>query len=151
MTPMVDLGFLLITFFVLTTTWSKAHVTKLNMPAKGDSSVIGNNAALTIIPIAGNKVFYYHGDLAEALRQGNFGTTGYGLNSGIGDIIRQKQTAMDHYYKGGRQQLMLLIKPSAEASYGNVVSLLDETLINAVTRYALVDLTPEDLIAAKIL
>src|SRR5260221_3669975 len=88
MTPMVDLGFLLITFFVLTTTWSKAHVTKLNMPAKGDSSVIGNNAALTIIPIAGNKVLYYHGDLAEALRQGNFGTTGYGLNSGIGDIIR---------------------------------------------------------------
>ena|ERR1700754_2174580 len=153
MTPMVDLGFLLITFFVLTTTWSKAHVTKLNMPADGPASTIGNNAALTIIPIGGNKVFYYHGELADALRKNSYGTTGYGLNGGIGDIIREKQIAMDHNYKGGRKELMLLIKPSPDASYGNVVSLLDETLINAVTRYALVDLTPEERtnISSKIL
>ncbi len=149
MTPMVDLGFLLITFFVLTTTWSKAHVTKLNMPADGPASEVGNNAVLTIVPIAGNKLFYYHGELSEALRKGSYGTTGYGLNGGIGDIIREKQIAMDLSYKGGRKELMLLIKPSPEASYGNVVSLLDETTINMVTRYALVDLTPEEKIAAK--
>jgi biopolymer transport protein ExbD len=153
MTPMVDLGFLLITFFVLTTTWSKAHVTKLNMPADGPASTIGNSAALTVIPVAGNKLFYYHGELSEALRNGSYGTTGYGLNSGIGDIIREKQVAMDQSYKGGRKELMLLIKPSPEASYGNVVRLLDETLINAVTRYALVDLTLEEKknISSKIL
>lgn len=149
MTPMVDLGFLLITFFVLTTTWSRAHVTKLNMPAEGPASTIGNSAVLTIIPLDKNKLFYYHGELTEALRQGSYGTTGYGLNGGIGDIIREKQLAMDHSFKGGRKELMLLIKPSPEASYGNVVSLLDETLINAVTRYALMALTPEDLIATK--
>ncbi|HMI59363.1 MAG TPA: biopolymer transporter ExbD [Puia sp.] len=153
MTPMVDLGFLLITFFVLTTTWSKAHVTKLNMPADGPATTIGNNAALTIVPIAGNKLFYYHGDLAEALRKGNYGTTGYSLNGGIGDIIRQKQLAMDHNYKGGRKELMLLIKPSPEASYGNVVRLLDESTINDVKRYALMNLTPEERrnISSKIL
>jgi hypothetical protein len=153
MTPMVDLGFLLITFFVLTTTWSKPHVTKLYMPADGPSGEVGNNAALTIIPLAGNKLFYYHGDLAEALRQGSFGTTGYGLNGGIGDIIRQKQAAMDRSYKGGRKELMLLIKPSPEASYGNIVSLLDETLINNVKRYALVPLPPDEktLFSSKIL
>jgi len=144
MTPMVDLGFLLITFFILTTTWSKAHVTKLIMPADGPASTIGNNAALTIVPIAGNKLFYYHGELSEALRNGSYGTTGYGLNNGIGDIIRGKQIAMDHSYKGGRKELMLLIKPSPEATYGNLVSLLDETQINAVSRYAIVDLTKEE-------
>lgn len=149
MTPMVDLGFLLITFFVLTTTWSKAHVTKLNMPADGPFTHVGNNAALTVIPLAGNKLFYYHGERSEALRNGSFGTTSYGLNGGIGDIIREKQIAMDHLYKGGRKELMLLIKPSAEASYGNVVNLLDETLINDVKKYALMNLPIEDLIAAK--
>jgi hypothetical protein len=153
MTPMVDLGFLLITFFILTTTWSKAHVTKLNMPADGPASKVGNNAALTIVPIGGNRVFYYHGELADALLKGSYGTTGYGLNGGIGDIIREKQIAMDHSYKGGRKELMLLIKPSPEASYGNVVRLLDETTINAVSRYALVDLTMEEKknISSKIL
>jgi hypothetical protein len=149
MTPMVDLGFLLITFFVLTTTWSKPHVTKLRMPADGPPSKSGENATLTVIPGAGNKVFYFHGDLDAALRNGAYGTTGYGLNGGIGDIIRQKQAAMDQSYKGGRKELMLLIKPTTEASYGNVVALLDETLINQVGRYALVDLKPEDLMAAK--
>jgi hypothetical protein len=64
--------------------------------------------------------------------------------AGIGDIIRDKQAAMDRYYKGGRKEMMLLIKPSPEACYGNVVSLLNETLINDIRRYALVDLTPEE-------
>ncbi len=153
MTPMVDLGFLLITFFVLTTTWSKPHVTKLNMPADGPSSTIGNDAALTIVPIAGNKVFYYHGEWSEALQKGNYGTTGYGLKDGIGEVIRNKQIAMDRNYKGGRKEMMLLIKPSPEASYGNVVSLLDETTINDVKRYALMTLTPQEKnnISSKIL
>ncbi|MBS1662500.1 MAG: biopolymer transporter ExbD [Bacteroidetes bacterium] len=153
MTPMVDLGFLLITFFVLTTTWSKAHVTKLNLPADGPSGNIGNTTALTLIPLAGNKIFYYHGDLGAALREGSFGTTSYSLNGGIGDVIRQKQAALDRSYKGGRKEMMLLIKPSAQSTYGNVVSLLDETLINQIKKYALVDLSKEEekTISLKIL
>lgn len=153
MTPMVDLGFLLITFFVLTTTWSRAHVAKLNMPAEGPASEAGNSAALTIVPIAGNKVFYFHGEWSDALRKGSYGTTGYEFNGGIGDVIRDKQIAMDRSYKGGRKEMVLLIKPSPEASYGNVVSLLDETTINDVKRYALMNLTSEERknISSKIL
>ena len=60
---------------------------------------------------------------------------------------------MDRHYKGGRKELMLLIKPSVDASYGNLVSLLDETLINQVSKYALVDLKPEEKVrfSSKIL
>ncbi|HEX9514405.1 MAG TPA: biopolymer transporter ExbD [Puia sp.] len=95
LTPMVDLGFLLITFFILTTTWSRAHVTVLNMPAKGDSSQIGGKAVLTLVALSDNKVFYYHGDIGQALKEGTFGITGYNMTGGIGDIIREKQAAMD--------------------------------------------------------
>ncbi|HEY6899353.1 MAG TPA: biopolymer transporter ExbD [Puia sp.] len=143
MTPMVDLGFLLITFFILTTTWSKPHTTRLFLPADGTGTVTGQSATLTIVPIANNRIFYFHGDLTTALRDGAYGTVGYSLKDGIGDIIRQKQIAMDHSYKGGRNEMTLIIKPSADATYGNVVSLLDETLINQIKKYALVDL-PKD-------
>jgi biopolymer transport protein ExbD len=144
MTPMVDLGFLLITFFVFTTTMSRPKALEVRKPAEGDPTKYGANATLTLVPLADNKVFYYNGEFSEALRNGSFGTAKYGLNGGVGDIIRDKQTAMDRYYKGGRKEMMLIIKPSSEASYGNVVSLLDETLINDIRRYALVDLTPEE-------
>jgi hypothetical protein len=46
---------------------------------------------------------------------------------------------MDRSYKGGRKELMLLIKPTPGSSYKNVVSLLDEALIHDVKRYALLD------------
>ena len=144
LTPMVDLGFLLITFFILTTTWSQPHATQLKMPAKGDSSQLGNNAALSLVALDDNKIFYYHGELNDAIHTGHFGVTGYGLNGGVGDIIREKQAAMDRSYRGGsggRKELMLLIKLSPEASYGNMVQLLDEALINQIGRYALEDLS----------
>jgi biopolymer transport protein ExbD len=144
LTPMVDMGFLLITFFILTTTWSKPHTTHLNMPADGPPSHIGENASLTLVALGDNKVFYYNGDLQDALKKGSFGVTGYGLNGGIGDIIRQKQEAMDKSYKGGRKEMMLMIKSSADANYKNIVGLLDETMINDVKLYAMVDFAAEE-------
>ena len=64
LTPMVDLGFLLITFFVFTTTASAPRAMPLNLPA-GDNpdTKVGGSTALTVIPIDGDRVFYYHGDL----------------------------------------------------------------------------------------
>jgi hypothetical protein len=82
--------------------------------------------------------------LEDAEAKGSFGITGYSMNTGIGDIIREKQLAMDRSYKGGRKELMLIIKASPAARYKNVVNLLDETLINQVGRYALVDISPEE-------
>jgi hypothetical protein len=113
------------------------------MPADGPSMTLGNNAALTIVALKDNKIFYYNGDLRQSLKEGSYGIAGYGQHNGIGDIIRTKQLAMDKTYKGGRKEMMLLIKPSPESNYQNVVGLLDEAIINDVKRYALLDL-PKD-------
>jgi biopolymer transport protein ExbD len=144
LTPMVDLGFLLITFFMVTTAWTKPKVSTLHMPADGPPMTLGNNAALTLVALKDNKVFYYNGSLDQSLKDGSYGIAVYGRHHGIGDIIREKQLAMDGSYKGGRKEMMLLIKPSPESNYQNVVSLLDEALINDIKRYALVDLTKEE-------
>jgi biopolymer transport protein ExbD len=144
LTPMVDLGFLLITFFIVTTTWSKPKVAKLYLPEEGSSTEVGDKAVLTILAGKDNKIFYYQGNLLDALHDGLFGITDYSFKNGIGEIIRQKQLAMDKNYKGGRKELTILIKPSADASYQNVIELLDETIINVVLKYALVDIAEDD-------
>jgi biopolymer transport protein ExbD len=147
LTPMVDLGFLLITFFIFTTTMSDPKITKLIMPddtvPNKDMNVAQSNA-LTIIPLADNKVFYYHGELNSALKTNAWGITSFSEQNGVGKIVRTKQAALDRMKPGSRKDLMLMIKPTPESNYQNVVSALDEALINDVKRYAIVDVTPEE-------
>ena len=68
LTPMVDLGFLLITFFVFTTTATQPTTMRLLLPkdTPADPTKTPESATLTVIPIAGNKVVYYHGELQLA-------------------------------------------------------------------------------------
>jgi hypothetical protein len=142
---MVDLGFLLITFFVFTTELAKPVVTNLNMPKEGPPISLGESNALTILAGKGNTLFYYYGDWKKALENGAVMETNFSFN-GLGDIIRTKQEQLDkHPVNGeGRNGLMLLFKPGPETSYSNVINLLDEAMINNVTRYAIVKLTDDE-------
>jgi hypothetical protein len=81
MTPMVDLGFLLITFFIFTTTMSSPTSMDLFMPKDTDKPEDQNKAkesgALTIMLSKDNHVYYYEGQLKEDasnFKQGTFGT-----------------------------------------------------------------------------
>lgn len=140
LTPMVDLGFLLITFFIFTTTLTTPRTMRLYLPVDGPPTKSGESTTLTIIPIAGDKVFYYHGDLKEAITGHQFGTTNFSITEGIGSIIRQKQQALANSGRFKAKDLVLIIKPDAGAKYKSVVAALDETTINDVTHYAFTDL-----------
>lgn len=143
LTPMVDLGFLLITFFIFTTSMSQPKAMKLVLPAgENKETEAPTSTALTIIPISDNKVFYYHGQLDEALQTNSYGVTNFAINNGIGDIFRQKQAALSHSTKFTKADLMLIIKPTADARYQNIVAVLDEVLINDLKHYAFVELEP---------
>jgi biopolymer transport protein ExbD len=141
LTPMVDLGFLLITFFIFTTTMSQAKSMKLILPAgEIPSTPSGVSTVLTIIPLADNKVFYYHGDPGTALTKNLYGTTTFSVSNGIGDIIRQKQNTLANNPKYTKADVILIIKPAIDARYQNVVAALDEVLINDLKHYSFVDL-----------
>ena len=135
MTPMVDLGFLLITFFIFTTAMSEPAVTKLYMPADGDSTKLNQDFSLTLLLTGGDSVYYYHGALDDALQKGQINFSNYDLKTGIGNIIREKQKHLGERKK----ELMLLIKPLETSPYSNLMNALDEVLINDVKKYAIVD------------
>jgi biopolymer transport protein ExbD len=80
MTPMVDLGFLLITFFVMTTELSNPTTVNLNMPKDGSSMPLGKSNALTILLDRDNKAYYYHGDWNDALAKNEIVKTSLSVN-----------------------------------------------------------------------
>ncbi|HEU5165994.1 MAG TPA: biopolymer transporter ExbD [Chitinophagaceae bacterium] len=151
MTPMVDLGFLLITFFVFTTTMSTPKATDLFMPKdptnNKDSTKIIDDLALTLLLDEDNGVYYYNGTFDNAARSNTIFQTNYSTYEGIGKIIRQKQKDIDASGKfaDGRKGMMLLIKPTSKSVYKNVIDALDETVINDVKKYAIVEPTADEL------
>lgn len=138
LTPMVDLGFLLITFFIFTTTMSQPAALRLFLPKDTekpeDQNKVKNSGVLTIMMSKDNNVFYYEGEL---LPDGsNFKSTNF---KEIRNVIldKKKNTKPDDF--------VVIIKPGPEATYKNTVDMLDEMAIGDVKRYALVDITSQDL------
>jgi len=136
MTPMVDLGFLLITFFMLTTTLTQPKTMDLIMPAKdGEPMKLAESKALTILLGAHDKVAYYFG-------QGKIEESSFSNNGGIRDVILAKRSEVMKAF--GKNDLMVLIKADENANYKNVVDIMDEMLINHIDRYSMVDINPEE-------
>ncbi len=138
MTPMVDLGFLLITFFIFTTTMSSPAAMQLYMPKDTDNKEEQNKAkesgALTILLGKGDQIYYYEGQMLPDAS--NFKSTNF---KGIRDVIINKKRTTPP------DDLVVVIKPNDEASYKNTVDILDEMTINDVKRFAMVDITPQEM------
>jgi len=140
MTPMVDLGFLLITFFIFTTGMAEPMATNLFMPKDGPETNVSEATVLTVLLAGENKIYYYDGKWDNSFNSHQVLLTTYNLSSGLGKVIRDKQNRMANR----RNELMLLIKPSDESTYNNLLNTLDETTINGVKKYSLVYLSPEE-------
>lgn len=81
MTPMVDLGFLLITFFIMTTELSKPTAMDLYMPKDGPPTHLCETCALTVL-VDKDNLYYYEGQWEDAIRHNKIRTTGFtGANS----------------------------------------------------------------------
>ena len=147
MTPMVDLGFLLISFFVITTELSKPTAMDLFMPKESKVPMeLGELNALTVLLDKDNSAWCYHGRWEDAVIQHTIIKTGFSGNNGLRKNIIAKQQWLDNYNKKeGRNGLMLVIKPGSGASYKNVVDVLDEVSINGVKKYAVVKMSEEEM------
>lgn len=146
MTPMVDLGFLLITFFVITTELSKPVTMDLFMPKEGPPIKLRKSDALTFLLGKNKTLYYYQGDWEEALMANQIFQTSFSAKQGLRKVIWEKQQQRDiNNIKEGRRDLMLLIKPGEEAVYSNVIDMLDEALINNVKKYVVLKPGEEEI------
>ena len=140
LTPMVDLGFLLITFFVFTTSISEANAMRVILPSDEpvkDSTLAPASKTISLILEENNAIFYYHGMDIRNLQQTNYAA------SGIGDVIQKKINVVTALI-GKPGETIVLIKPTRNASYRNLVDILDEMLVNGVTKYVLMEASEEE-------
>lgn len=133
MTPMVDLAFLLLTFFLLTTTFNKPKTMEVNMPDKVDDETqqtkINERDILNLVLAENNKIYWWVG-LEPPINQTNYS------KDGVRKVVLEHTRA--------NPKMMVLIKPKDESRYENMVNILDEMDITDTKRYAIVEYTPDD-------
>lgn len=133
MTPMVDLAFLLLTFFILTTTFNKPKTMEVTMPDKvkdeTEQTKVNENDILNLVLAENDKIYWWIG-LTPPAEVTNFS------KDGVRKVIMEHNKA--------NPKLMVLIKPQDESKYENMVDILDEMDITATKRFAIVDFTDDD-------
>lgn len=171
-TPMVDLGFLLITFFMLTTTMSKPQTMEIAMPSKEklpeeEQTKVKASRAITIILGKDNKVYYYEGtrenDVDPAVQQTDFSSSGirkFLIERNYDVIVKveelknkesSKQLSPEDFDKqkldimSDKKAPIVIIKATNDATYKNLIDILDEMAICNIGKYAIVDLSDYDL------
>jgi biopolymer transport protein ExbD len=171
-TPMVDLGFLLITFFMLTTTMIKPQTMEIAMPSKEkvpdeEQTKVKASRAITIILGKDNKVFYYEGtrenEIDPVVEVTDFSAKGirnfliqknYDVIVKVEELKKEKLSKQmpDEEFEKKKTELMgdkkapiVIIKATNDASYKNLIDVLDEMAICNIGRYAIVDITDYDI------
>ncbi len=147
MTPMVDLAFLLLTFFMLTTTFSKPQTMEINMPVKPDTEeeqiALKASNAMTIILGEEDQLYYYFG-LGDPAENPELIESDYSAN-GIRKVLLSPKVKSN-------EKMTVMIKPMETSRYKNVVDILDELKITDTKKFALVDIadTDKQLVESKL-
>lgn len=175
MTPMVDLAFLLLTFFVLTSTFAKPKTMEINFPAKPktDEERIKVNNALTFMLTDKDGIYYYYGEFyVEGNDKGQPPTkltktdfSSEGLHKLLLDRNKPTIEAIDKLTeqlkkkeiadttfkrlavgeKGKKEALTVLVKADDKAVYKNIIDVIDELNICNIGKYAIVDMGAKEL------
>ena len=170
LTPMVDLGFLLITFFMLTTSMLKPQTMEISVPSKDkvqeeDQNKVKASQAITVLLAKENKLYYYFGTQENGIDpeviETNYSSDGlrkmlfqknFDVMKAVDELKKEKKKMDEQDYnrklsdlKSVKTAPVIMIKAADDANYKNLVDILDEMNINNIARYAIVDITPYDL------
>lgn len=133
MTPMVDLAFLLLTFFIMTTTLMKRSGMEIKQPASdaNDRHIdVKPEKVLNLVLGKNDQVYWYMGLPGSQTSTIDFSS------SGVRKLLTQKNAEIKNLY--------VFIKASDQSRYQNMVDALDEIMITNIVNYSLLELEPED-------
>lgn len=149
LTPMVDLGFLLITFFVFTAKLSEPLGLEVNMPAEGKGTVVAHHTAFTLLLGNHHKVVCLSGEKAMQEAWNEAEVTDFTPNGLRAALIRHRNVMNAVIATGAKgthtkDEPFVLIKAGDPSQYEDLINALDELQINGIKQYALMDITPEE-------
>lgn len=136
LTAMVDLAFLLITFFMLTTSLNKPNAMDVTVPDKNEEDLedrleVADDRTTTILLAGNNKIVWYSGLFDNPIEGPE--TVDYGAE-GIRKVLLRKLVEVPQ--RTG-EDLIVVIRPSDDATHKNLVDILDEMKIVDAQKYSL--------------
>ena len=137
-TAMVDLAFLLITFFILTTSLKQPRAMDLTMPV-GPAGPVGESSTMTICLGKNKKALC---DLGMPERPLSTPLLVDYDKAGLRQAILNMKSKI---LKTTGKSMMVVLKPSAHSLYDNLVNTIDELNITSVPSYAITDISPKDI------
>ncbi|RWY51160.1 ExbD/TolR family protein [Mucilaginibacter gilvus] len=143
LTAMVDLAFLLITFFMLTTTLNKPKIMNVTMPVGPTGEGVPESRTMTICLGKNNQAMYYLGLAENPIIAAT--VTGYG-KSGLRRAIMDTRKKV---FQSTGKSMIVVIKPGDTSVYENLVNTLDEMKITDIDQYAIADIAPKDISLLK--
>ena len=144
LTAMVDLAFLLITFFIMATSLAKSKAMDLAMPVGSSGQPVPETRTMTICLGKGNQALWYMGMPEKPL------TSPQLVNfSKMGLRATLVNTGKSVFEKTGKPMIVIL-KPSAHSVYSNFVSALDELNITNIQFYSVARISPKDIDMLKL-
>lgn len=151
MTPMVDLGFLLLTFFVLTTTMSTPKSMPVVMPDKVENkddkdqqTKVAESKVLILILGERDRIYYYQAiDPTDKKAKADVKMTGYGKDGVVKAVFEHRKAVAEKW--GKEDEAIILIKPADFSVYKNFVDILDEMNVTHQKKYAVVEVTKAEL------
>lgn len=137
MTPMVDVAFLLLTFFMLTTTFSKPNTMEINVPPENMEVKVAESNVMTIRIVPNDSLYWgMASDKPEAVPMYDKSDKSILLSKALKTVLEKKSSQND--------KLVVVIKLDKKAKYRNLVDLIDELNLMKMDRFSLADFTDDD-------
>ena len=128
MTPLVDVAFLLLIFFMVTTVFRTPQALEINLPPKDNPPVpIAMSNIFTIYALPGDRFKWYVGENPPA-------------DVAFADLPASLKAERDK----NPNKIVVVIKVHPEAKFHAMVDIIDELDALKMTRFALAPLTDDD-------
>lgn len=145
MTPMVDLAFLLLTFFMLTTAFNEPQAMEIPNPHKEVKHPVNVEDVLNVILAPGDRLYYYKGADKDQAQEASFSASDQNY---VGNIL-VKARDLNFKNRAGsdstRFRFTVLIKPAEGSRYKNLVDIFDELNTANIRSYSLFDPSRDEL------
>jgi biopolymer transport protein ExbD len=142
LTAMVDLAFLLITFFIMTTTLAKPKAMDMVMPDKSKPDVqlpVPETRTMTVLLGSNDKIEWWIGPAGSPTHTDNFG------KDGIRKTLVEQDKKIQATHSGKDNYMIVLVKPSDKSTYKDFVNMIDEMNIAGIQSRGVVDITKPEI------